>query len=60
MNPSPEANVPEFAFILRFLDYLDHERNFSAHTLRGYQADLRQFCQFWQGHGGVEAHNAVV
>ncbi|HOD80327.1 MAG: Tyrosine recombinase XerC [Planctomycetes bacterium ADurb.Bin126] len=46
MNPSPEANVPEFAFILRFLDYLDHERNFSAHTLRGYQADLRQFCQF--------------
>ena len=30
----------------RFLEYLDSERNFSAHTLRGYGADLVQFCRF--------------
>jgi len=31
--------------ISRFLDYLDAERNFSAHTVRSYAADLRQYCQ---------------
>ena len=45
-EPGDRPPAPEFAFVLRFLDYLDHERNFSAHTLRGYQGDLRQFCQF--------------
>jgi integrase/recombinase XerC len=30
----------------RFLEYLDSERNFSAHTLRGYGTDLVQFCRF--------------
>ena len=34
------------ALIQRFLDYLDSERRFSAHTLRGYSADLTQFCRF--------------
>jgi len=34
------------AVISRFLDYLDSERNFSAHTIRCYAADLTQFCRF--------------
>lgn len=29
-----------------FLGYLAKQRNFSVHTLRAYQADLTQFCQF--------------
>lgn len=32
--------------IKRFLDYVDSERNFSAHTIRSYSADLTQFCRF--------------
>ena len=34
------------ALIDRFLDYLDVERNFSAHTIRSYAADLDQFARF--------------
>ena len=29
-----------------FLDHLEAERNFSAHTVRSYQADLCQFCRY--------------
>ena len=32
--------------ISKFLTYLEVERNFSAHTIRSYTADLLQFCQF--------------
>ena len=32
-----------------FLEYLDQQRNFSAHTIRGYQIDLQQFCRFLAG-----------
>lgn len=32
--------------IRRFLDSLDAERNFSAHTIRSYTGDLMQFCRF--------------
>ena len=32
-----------------FLEYLDKQRNFSAHTIRGYQIDLEQFCRFLAG-----------
>lgn len=32
----------------RFLDYLRHERNASAHTLRNYSSDLEQFREFLQ------------
>ena len=32
--------------IARFLDYLEQQRNFSAHTVRGYANDLEQFCRF--------------
>ncbi|MFP4356011.1 MAG: tyrosine recombinase XerC [Phycisphaerae bacterium] len=34
------------SLIDRFLDYLDAERNFSAHTIRSYGADLEQFARF--------------
>jgi len=30
----------------KFLDYLDKQRNFSAHTVRSYAIDLEQFCRF--------------
>ncbi|MHC4981771.1 MAG: tyrosine recombinase XerC [Planctomycetota bacterium] len=48
-------SVPQV--VERFLDYLDSERNFSAHTLRSYAADLSQFCLFLSavdndGHAG--------
>jgi len=32
--------------ISEFLDYLDGQRGFSAHTIRSYGADLAQFCRF--------------
>jgi len=41
----------QLPLIQRFLDSLDNERNFSAHTLRGYTADLKQFCQFLSASG---------
>lgn len=31
-----------------FLVFLEVERNLSAHTLRAYESDLRQFITFWQ------------
>ena len=34
------------SLIERFIEYLDAERNFSAHTVRSYGADLTQFSQF--------------
>ncbi len=36
----------ELPLIQNFLDYLEIERNFSAHTIRSYSADMVQFCQF--------------
>ena len=36
----------QLPLIAAFQDYLDAERNFSAHTLRSYTADLTQFCQY--------------
>lgn len=38
--------MQELPLIDSFLSSLDSERNFSAHTIKGYAADLRQFCQF--------------
>jgi len=36
----------QLPLIDRFLEHLDSERNFSAHTIRCYQADLAQFAGF--------------
>ncbi len=38
----------------RFLDHLDAERNFSAHTIRSYTADLEQFSLFLAACGGED------
>jgi len=38
--------MTDIALISRFIEYLDGERNFSAHTIRGYRADLLMFCRF--------------
>ena len=35
--------------VREFLEHLAQQRNFSSHTIRGYQADLVQFCQFLAG-----------
>jgi integrase/recombinase XerC len=37
------TNIPH---VDRFLEYLELERNFSAHTIRSYTADLVQFARF--------------
>ncbi len=34
------------SYIEKFTAYLRHERNFSDHTIRNYQSDLRQFQEF--------------
>ena len=39
----------------RFVEYLGSERNFSAHTVRSYTADIVQFSQFLLGDGGDPA-----
>ncbi|MCK4601854.1 MAG: site-specific integrase, partial [Phycisphaerae bacterium] len=41
--------MDELPLIKKFLDYIDSERNFSAHTVRSYAADLGQFCRFLAG-----------
>jgi len=38
--------MTDLPLIERFLTYVEVERSFSAHTVRCYAADLRQFCQF--------------
>ena len=43
----------QLPLIRRFLEHLDGERNFSAHTLRGYAGDLTQFCQFLSADPGA-------
>ncbi len=44
--------MPVLNTIRRFLDHLDSERNFSAHTIRSYTTDLSQFCSFLNTFGG--------
>jgi integrase/recombinase XerC len=33
-------------YIKKFMTYLEHERNFSEHTMRNYESDLKQFQEF--------------
>jgi len=44
----------QLPLIERFLDYLDQQRNFSAHTIRSYGNDLAQFCGFLAGDAGEQ------
>ncbi len=32
--------------LVRFLEYLEHQKNYSFHTLRAYETDILQFIQF--------------
>jgi len=41
-----DSSTYRVRLIQDFLNYLDSERNFSAHTVRSYQIDLYQFVQF--------------
>ena len=41
----------QLPLIISFLEYLEAERNFSAHTIRSYSADLMQFCRFLSAGG---------
>jgi integrase/recombinase XerC len=38
--------MAEADYVTQFLDYLQHERNVSPHTLRGYSRDLCDFLEF--------------
>lgn len=37
---------PVAPYVLKFMDYLAHERHFSDHTVKSYGADLRQYARF--------------
>jgi len=41
--------------IVFFLEYLQFQKNYSAHTLRSYRSDLLEFCQYLT-RGGKDAH----
>jgi site-specific recombinase XerD len=43
--------MADIALISRFIEYLDSERNFSAHTVRSYCSDLLGYCRFLAAEG---------
>lgn len=43
-----------------FLHHLDIERNVSAHTLRAYETDLKQFYDFWEQASVQEKINLTI
>jgi len=43
--------MTDIALISHFIEYLDGERNFSAHTIRSYRNDLLTFCRFLAADG---------
>ena len=43
--------MADIALISRFTEYLDSERNFSAHTVKSYHSDLLGFCRFLAAEG---------
>lgn len=46
-------------YLERFVQYLQSERDFSAHTIRSYYSDLTQFCQFLAALGSRDFASAV-
>jgi len=49
VQTQPDSSVPLPAIVAEFLRALGRQRNFSEHTVRGYRADLTQFCAFLAG-----------
>ncbi|MBL7134847.1 MAG: tyrosine recombinase XerC [Phycisphaerae bacterium] len=47
----------DLPIVARFLEYLESQRNFSAHTVRSYCADLTQFCRFLAAGNGQAGGN---
>ena len=49
-----------WGYLDEFLRYLGAERHLSAHTLRNYALDVRQFLEFWEkNHPGQSLHLAT-
>lgn len=45
--------------IQQFINYLNYEKHFSAHTIRGYQKDLDQFSLFVQQQFEIDSPNLI-
>ncbi len=54
MSGNGSKRVEPIPLINEFLEYLDDQRNFSEHTIRGYAADLTQFCRLLLAANGDE------
>jgi integrase/recombinase XerC len=50
--------MADIELISRFIEYLDSERNFSAHTVRSYHCDLLGFCRFLAADGATSELSA--
>ena len=50
--------MADIELISRFIEYLDSERNFSAHTVRSYHSDLRGYLRFLAADGSVSELSA--
>lgn len=48
------------ALVKQFMTYLEHERNFSEHTVRSYTADLVQFVAFLTGADEAAAEDPAL
>ncbi|MFH1518949.1 MAG: tyrosine recombinase XerC [Candidatus Omnitrophota bacterium] len=46
--------IPFTHYIDKFLNYLNIEKNYSAHTINNYAADLREFGEFLDSRGGKD------
>jgi integrase/recombinase XerC len=54
------GEAPKPDFVAQFLDHLEHERDVSPHTLRGYARDLLDFAEFLNGRGGGAEPDAAA
>ncbi len=50
--------MDQLQLISQFIEYLDSERNFSAHTVRSYQTDLIGYCRFLAADGSTSEMSA--
>lgn len=50
-----QDKILEISPVREFLEYLQYERHFSAHTVKCYSADLRQFVEYVKGDPDINA-----